>query len=115
MGPRYLTFLQEIMVELLEDLPLSLCQHMWFQNDGTPEHIPLFVRKHLNQTYGERWMSRWSKSLTNTVTKFNSSGLLPVGPHEEPCVETPVKSEGDLVLVVAQIILHTPGLVGRVV
>ncbi|KAJ4437530.1 hypothetical protein ANN_17675 [Periplaneta americana] len=52
---KYLTFLQEVMVELCEDLPLSLRQKMWFQHDGAPAHFSFAVHEHLHQTFGERW------------------------------------------------------------
>ena len=49
-SPRYLTFFQEILVELIADLPPELLQHMWWQPDGEPAHFSRAVREHLDQT-----------------------------------------------------------------
>ncbi|GBP35638.1 hypothetical protein EVAR_33841_1 [Eumeta japonica] len=37
-GNSYLSFLQNDLLELLEDVPLSDIQNMWFQSDGCPAH-----------------------------------------------------------------------------
>lgn len=117
-GPRYLTFLQEVLVELCEDLPLAIRQQMWYQHDGAPAHFSLAVREHLHQTFGERWIGRGGP----TSWPPRSPDLTPVdfflwGHMKNLVYETPVETEEDLVarvMAAAYIIKHTPGLMGRV-
>lgn len=52
----YLHFLQEVFPPLLENIPLQLRSHMWFQHDGAPPHKARRVQNYLNQTYGDRWI-----------------------------------------------------------
>ena len=47
-GANYLIFLQEILPELLQDIPLGIRQHMWFQHDGAPPHFTRAVLHYLN-------------------------------------------------------------------
>lgn len=57
-GRNYLIFLQEVLDELLEDLPLELRTEMFFQHDGAPAHFTTEVRQHLDETYPNRWIGR---------------------------------------------------------
>ncbi|CAK1591656.1 unnamed protein product [Parnassius mnemosyne] len=57
-GNSYLNFLQNDLQELLNDVPLSDLQNMWFQNDGCPAHYARPVREYLNQEYPGRWIGR---------------------------------------------------------
>lgn len=57
-GNSYLNFLQNGLPELLEDVPLSNLQNMWYQNDGCPAHYARPVREYLNQEYPGRWIGR---------------------------------------------------------
>lgn len=57
-GQNYLQFLQNDLVELLEDTPIALRRTMWLQNDGCPAHYALQVRAYLNQAYPDRWIGR---------------------------------------------------------
>ncbi|KAJ4447364.1 hypothetical protein ANN_09370 [Periplaneta americana] len=87
MGARYLTFLQGVLLELCEDLPLALRQQMWFQDDSVPAYFSLAVHEHLHQTFGERWIGRggpapwrpWSPDLTPL-------DFFILGPHQAPCL-----------------------------
>ncbi|GFW95227.1 uncharacterized protein TNCV_314301 [Trichonephila clavipes] len=40
-------FLQEVLPELLVDVPSSVRSQMWFQHDGAPAHFSRNVRNHL--------------------------------------------------------------------
>lgn len=54
----YLNFLQNVLPNLLEDVPLTISRAMWFQNDGCPAHFARSVRDHLNNEYPQRWIGR---------------------------------------------------------
>ncbi|KAJ8960006.1 hypothetical protein NQ318_009442 [Aromia moschata] len=47
-GQDYLNFLQENLVDLLEEVPLDVRANMWYLQDGAPAHFPFAVRNHLN-------------------------------------------------------------------
>lgn len=59
-GERYLNFLRNELPILLEDVPLGIRRHMYFQHDGCPAHYSLDVRNYLNTTYPDRWIGRGS-------------------------------------------------------
>ncbi|VVC27620.1 Hypothetical protein CINCED_3A024456, partial [Cinara cedri] len=41
---------------MLEDVPLLLCQKLFFQQDGAPPHNAIIVRQQYNEMFGNRWM-----------------------------------------------------------
>lgn len=57
-GELYIHFLQEILPPLLEEVPLTVRQRMWFQHDGCPAYFTRIVREFLNNTFPERWIGR---------------------------------------------------------
>lgn len=57
-GETYLTFLQETLPTLLEEIPLANLREVYFQQDGAPAHFTWTVRRHLDAEYGERWIGR---------------------------------------------------------
>lgn len=57
-GLMYLDFLQNILPELLADVPQHIRNRMWFQQDGAPAHFSRNVRNHLDQTFPNRWIGR---------------------------------------------------------
>lgn len=57
-GPDYLNFLQNDLPNLLENVPLAIRAHMWFQHDGAPAHSTRVVRQFLDATFPERWIGR---------------------------------------------------------
>lgn len=57
-GHSYAQFLQHVLPELLEDVPLNIRAGMWFQHDGAPSHFSLQVRQYLNEIYPNRWIGR---------------------------------------------------------
>lgn len=59
-GERYLQFLQEVLPELLEDVPLATRQAMWFQHDGCPAHNARAVTRHLDARFRSRWIGNRS-------------------------------------------------------
>jgi hypothetical protein len=53
---RYRDFLKTVLPGLLEDVPLTVRQRLWFQHDGAPAHYREDVRQCLNATYPGRWI-----------------------------------------------------------
>lgn len=57
-GARYLEFLRNTLPELMEDVPLNVIRHMWFQHDGAPVHFTQPIVEFLNQQYPNQWIGR---------------------------------------------------------
>lgn len=57
-GTTYLAFLQQVLPDLLDDVPLAIVRQMWFQHDGAPAHFALRVRVYLDEQYPQRWIGR---------------------------------------------------------
>lgn len=53
-GRTYLMFLQEVLPELLEDLPLADRRTIWFQHDGAPAYFAAAPRNHMTAMFGHR-------------------------------------------------------------
>ncbi|GFV01333.1 uncharacterized protein TNCV_2125621 [Trichonephila clavipes] len=53
---KYLVFLQEVLPELLTDVPAPIRRRMCFQQDGAPSHYARHVREHLDRTFPNRWI-----------------------------------------------------------
>ncbi|KRT85862.1 hypothetical protein AMK59_1817 [Oryctes borbonicus] len=56
-GESYLQFLQSMMPEFIEDIPLQVRKQMWFMHDGAPLHISQAVRTFFHMNYNE-WIGR---------------------------------------------------------
>ena len=56
MGAMNLRFLEGILHELLEDVPLHVCQNLWFEHGCAPSHFSLAVQDHLDQQLGQQWI-----------------------------------------------------------
>lgn len=57
-GGNYLHMLQGVIEDLLDDVPLSLTGHYYYQHDGAPPHYSRLVRDYLNTRYGDMWIGR---------------------------------------------------------
>lgn len=57
-GASYLHFLQEVLPQLLEDIPLAVRGNMWFMHDGCPAHFSRAVRDYLDTAFPQRWIGR---------------------------------------------------------
>ncbi|GFX67549.1 transposable element Tcb1 transposase [Trichonephila clavipes] len=55
-GSAYLTFLQEVLPEMLNDVPMPIRQRIRFQHDGAPAHFSIDVRAHLQATFPGGWI-----------------------------------------------------------
>ncbi|EZA58485.1 Zinc finger MYM-type protein [Ooceraea biroi] len=56
---QFLQFLNNDLFDLLQDVPLNLRYDSWLQLNGCPAHSARIVRDWLNQSYPEKWISRW--------------------------------------------------------
>lgn len=97
-GRTYLTFLQEVLPELLENVPLGIRHQMWLQHDGAPAHFEIDVRNHLNDVFQNSWIGRggpvpWpARSPDLNPLDFCVLGFL-----KSLVYETPVDTEEELV------------------
>nr|CAI5818536.1 unnamed protein product [Callosobruchus analis] len=57
-GENYLYFLQNNLLQLLENVPLELRRNMWFMQDSAPAHFTRAVRNHLHEHYPGKWIGR---------------------------------------------------------
>ncbi|EEZ97614.1 hypothetical protein TcasGA2_TC012948 [Tribolium castaneum] len=61
-GQEYLSFLENHLPELLEDLPLADRVGMWFMQVGAPPHFAVDVRQWLQQHFAGRWIGRGNEA-----------------------------------------------------
>ncbi|GBL98233.1 hypothetical protein AVEN_174044-1 [Araneus ventricosus] len=57
-GEKYLTFLQQVLPDMLNDVTPHVRWIMWFQQDETPAHYVRDVRNHLDIAFPNRWIGR---------------------------------------------------------
>jgi len=57
-GRACVDFLQNELLLLVEEVPLTKRMRMVFQHDGAPAHYSHLVTHHLNLTFPERWIGR---------------------------------------------------------
>lgn len=50
-GNTFLMFLENMLDDLLEDVPLEILRQMWYQQDGAPAHYAVALRDHLNNNF----------------------------------------------------------------
>lgn len=99
-GATYLVFLQQVLPQLLDEANVSntMRSAMWFQHDGAPAHYSNDARRHLNATYGHKWIGRrgpvhWpSRSPDLSSMDYFLWGFI-----KGLVYETPVNSEEELV------------------
>ena len=82
---------------LLEDVPLQVCQNMWFQHNGAPPHFIRAVRDHLVRRFGQTWIGCGG----SIAWPAHSPDLTPLdyflwGHIKSLVYETPVDSEEEL-------------------
>ncbi|GFV12386.1 transposable element Tcb1 transposase [Trichonephila clavipes] len=96
---KYLVFLQEVLPELLSDVPAPIRRRMWFQQDGASSHYARHVREYLDRTFPNRWIGRG----VPVTWPPRSPDLSPLdfflwGAMKGLVYDTPVVSEMDLVV-----------------
>lgn len=57
-GGTYLGLIQNVIPELLEDVPLAYLSNLYYQHDGCPAHYSRAVQEYLNMQFGDRWIGR---------------------------------------------------------
>lgn len=55
----YVNFLNNILPELLENVPLQIRMRMWFQQDGHPAHTAIISRDALNRIFEDKWIGKY--------------------------------------------------------
>ena len=96
-GARYVTFLRDVLPELLEEMPLGIRRRMWFQHDGAPAHYHRDARQHLDASFPNKWIGRNGP----VAWPARSPDLNPLdfflwGYMKTLVYDTPVESEMDL-------------------
>ncbi|GFU58731.1 hypothetical protein TNCV_932721 [Trichonephila clavipes] len=117
-GSVYLTFLQEVLLKMLNDVPMPIRQRIRFQHDGAPAHFSIDVRAHLQATFPGGWIGRggpiaWpARSPDLSPLDFFLWGFL-----KGLVYETPVATPEDLVgriVEAAGCVRDTPGIFEKV-
>ena len=111
-------FLQRVLPELLEDVPLAVRERIWIQHDGAPPHFSVDVRNHLNAVFPDRWIGRGGP----IPWPARSPDLNPLdyflwGYLKSLLFETPVETDMELVarvVAACDVIRNTPGIFVRV-
>ena len=53
-GQVYANFLQNVLPQLMEDVPLHVRMNMWMQYNGAPPHYALCSRQVMNEIFDEK-------------------------------------------------------------
>ena len=117
-GVRYRVFIEQVLPELLEDVPLHTHHQMWMQLDVAPAHFSAQVRRVLSVTYPGRWIGRGGP----VAWPPRSPDLTPLdfflwGHIKSLVYETPVPDEETLlarILVASDEVREMPDVSGRV-
>jgi hypothetical protein len=101
-GDIYLTFIQEILLELLEVKLFEVHCEMWFQHDGAPTHFTNVVHEYLDETFGNRLIGcggpiTWPSHFPD----LTSMHFFLWGYMQGPVYETSVEAQHDLVASIA--------------
>lgn len=117
-GVRYLHFLENVLVDLLDDIPLDVRQNVWFLHDGAPPHNAREVRDWLDHNYNQRWIGRGGPVLWPARSPdLNPCDFYLWGHLKQLVYATPVDSVEELVDRIenaAQTIRQNPAVLSRV-
>jgi hypothetical protein len=112
-GHLYLEFLQHVLPELLQDVPLDIRRDMWLQHDGAPAHFSLRVREYLNDQFPNRWIGRGGPvSWPARSPDLSALDFFLWGYVKSLVYETPVRGEEDLLARVMAACTHVQGIPG---
>jgi len=93
----HVTFLRDVLLLLLDKIPLGICRCMWFQHDGAPGHAQRNDHQYLDDTFTNQWIGR-SDPVSWPASSPDLSHLDFLLCHNKAFLyETPVESEMDLV------------------
>ena len=56
---RYREILEEVIPELMENVPLALYNAVYFQQDGAPSHNSALLREFLDENFPQRWIGTY--------------------------------------------------------
>lgn len=99
---KYLIFLEEVLPDLLKDVPLRIRRKMWFQHDDSLAHCVIPVREYLNRTFGDRWIGRGGPvSWPPHSSDLSSINFCLWSTFKDIVYETPVACDMDLVARIA--------------
>ncbi|GBN01954.1 hypothetical protein AVEN_159623-1 [Araneus ventricosus] len=87
-----LTFLQQVLPELLQPVAANIQAHMWFQfqHDGAPSHFSLDVRSALGAKFPRRLVGV-GPHIDRILTRSLLSGHFPVGPFAKSRLRKPLR------------------------
>ena len=54
----YAIFLQNVLPQLMEDVPWHVRMNMWMLHDGVPPHYALYSRQMMNEIFEQKWIGR---------------------------------------------------------
>lgn len=96
-GAAYLNFLNNVLENLLEDVPLATRINMWYLHDGAPAHYINEVREWLNQHFPRKWIGRNGPVLWPPRSPdLNSCDFFLWGHMKQLVYATPVNSVEEL-------------------
>lgn len=117
-GEQYRQFIEHVLPELLEDVPLEQRRSMWFMHDGAPPHFSLVARQYLDENYTDRWIGRAGPQFWPPRSPdLNPIDFFLWGHLKTLVYTTPVQSEEDLrnrIEDSCRVIRNTPGILERV-
>lgn len=106
-GAIYTRFLEDILDELLENVPLNIRRHMWFQHDGAPAHFDGGARNVLNRRFGEKWIGRGGPQIWPPRSPdLNPIDFFVWGFMKSLVYETIVETEEDLIARIQAAAVH---------
>lgn len=86
-GIRYAEFLNNDLIDLLENVSLEMRAIMWFQQDGCPAHFSLVARNAINQLFPNRWIGRGSTvAFASKIARLYSPGFFSLGSDQRYCL-----------------------------
>lgn len=117
-GNRYRQFIEYVLPDLLEDIPIIQRRRIWFMHDGAPPHFSIVARQYLNQNYADRWIGRAGpQPWPPRSPDINPLDFFLWGHLKSLVYRTPVQNEEDLrnrIQESCEIIRNTPGIFERV-
>ncbi|GFY05153.1 DUF4817 domain-containing protein [Trichonephila clavipes] len=77
-----MVFLNEVLTEFLDDIPLAAIQRLWFQHDGAPAYFCAPVRDWLDIAYPGGPLDPTSCSMASTLARSYTVGFFPMEPSQ---------------------------------
>jgi hypothetical protein len=101
-GDIYLTFIQQILPELLEVVPFEVRHETWFQHDGSLAHFTDTIREYLGENFSNRWIGRGGPITWPPLSPdLTSLDFFLCGYMQGLVYDTPVETQHDLMARIA--------------